>query len=395
MKMNFIIKKIKKIYKKYIRLIAVNENIKFFYTSRNTVSLFRLKFRYPNNIYRIISNLYAKKEKNRLKFSRAENPKFSIIIPVYNNILLTVKCLKSIREANLVEECEVIIVDDCSNDNTKNIIKNIKNILYIENNVNKGFIESCNNGASISSGEYLVFLNNDTIVDSKWLLELYKTFENFPEAGLVGSKLVYPDGRLQEAGGIIWSDASAWNWLHKSNPDHPFANYLRDVDYVSGASIMIRRSLFTYLGGFDRRYQHSYYEDTDLAMAAQEWIPCIIPNPYLSLLIMRSSCPVKTSKAGAKHYQTINRQIFYDKWKVDLQKHFPNSVEPRRASDRLNKGNILIIDALTPMPDQDSGSIDMLNLIKILIDIGFRVHFVPVSGFSHSKEYTKDLQNWC
>jgi len=96
MKMNFIIKKIKKIYKKYIRLIAVNENIKFFYTSRNTVSLFRLKFRYPNNIYRIISNLYAKKEKNRLKFSRAENPKFSIIIPVYNNILLTVKCLKSI-----------------------------------------------------------------------------------------------------------------------------------------------------------------------------------------------------------------------------------------------------------------------------------------------------------
>ncbi|PYL40519.1 MAG: glycosyl transferase, partial [Verrucomicrobia bacterium] len=130
---------------------------------------------------------------------------------------------------------------------------------------NSGFITSCNRGAEAARGKYLVFLNNDTIVRQGWLTALLDTFAQEQRAGIVGSKLLYPDGRLQEAGGIIWRDATGWNYGKFDDPQKPEYNYLRDVDYCSAAALMIPKSLFASVGCFDSRYTPAYYEDTDLA----------------------------------------------------------------------------------------------------------------------------------
>ena len=103
------------------------------------------------------------------------------------------------------------MVDDCSTDNTPEVVAQISGVVYLRNDINSGFIASCNAGAKTARGKYLVFLNNDTLVKPGWLTALLDTFKEERRAGIVGSKLLYPDGRLQEAGGIIWQDASGWN----------------------------------------------------------------------------------------------------------------------------------------------------------------------------------------
>ena len=118
----------------------------------------------------------------------------------------------------------------------KKWLNKIRNAVYIKNKKNLGFVGSCNAGAKKAKGKYLVFLNNDTFVKKNWLNALLETFKNNKNIGLVGSKLIYPDGRLQEAGGIVWKNKNAWNYGRYGDPNDPEFNYLKDVDYCSGAS---------------------------------------------------------------------------------------------------------------------------------------------------------------
>ena len=146
-----------------------------------------------------------------IEFPVHDQVETSIVIPVFNQFLFTQACLASLQEHQGTERFEVIIVDDCSTDETAETIPQIQGVVYLRNEKNSGFIASCNRGAETARGKYLVFLNNNTLVKPGWLSALLDTFTEQPRTGIVGSKLVYPDGRLQEAGGIIWQNASGWN----------------------------------------------------------------------------------------------------------------------------------------------------------------------------------------
>ena len=244
----------------------------------------------------------------------------------------------------------------------------------------------------MAKGQYLLFLNNDTVVMPGWLDTLCDTFREHGDVGLVGSKLVYPDGRLQEAGGIIWRDASGWNWGRLGDPNHPRYNFVRDADYVSGASVIISRELFEKVGRFDERYVPAYYEDTDLAFAVRKAGYRVLYQPKSVVIHFEGISSGRDTNKGVKRYQVVNKKKFFEKWQSELATHGTTEDGVERAADRRWARHVLIIDAVTPTPDQDLGSIDMMNLIRILISLGRRVHFVPQTNYIHAGHYTDQLQ---
>ena len=324
----------------------------------------------------------------------SDAPLVSIVVPVYNKIEYTAACLRSLAEHADAIAFEVIVVDDCSSDATQTQLELVEGIRVLRNERNLGFVGSCNAGAALARGEFVLFLNNDTVVTPGWLAALVRCFAEEPDAGLVGAKLVYPDGRLQEAGGIVFSDGSGWNYGRFGDPSDPRYDYRREADYCSGAAIMLRGELFNALGGFDTRYAPAYYEDTDLAFAVRATGKKVYFEPRSRVVHFEGVTSGTDVGSGIKQYQIVNREKFLDKWRdalaaqpapIDSAKRAPaaaNFRTPRR---------VLIVDAYTPTPDQDSGSLRMVNLMRLLRTLGYRVSFLP-DNYAHFHKYTEALQ---
>jgi O-antigen biosynthesis protein len=317
----------------------------------------------------------------------------SIIIPVYNKFHYTDTCLRALKAAPSALRVEIIVVDDCSSDETWANLSHIGGIRALQNAQNVGFIGACNAGAAAANGAYLVFLNNDTAVQPGWLDALIATFAQRQDAGLVGAKLVYPDGRLQEAGGIIFRDGSGWNYGRFDAPNDPRYGFVREVDYCSGAAIAIRKGLFEDFGGFDVLYTPAYYEDTDLAFKVRSvGLKCYVQPASVVVHFEGISSGTDVS-TGIKRYQVINQQKFLARWARVLKSHPeapPNAPILRSCQHRAQR-HILVVDAVTPMPDQDSGSLRMVNLLRILLEANCAVTFF-CEGRHYHTGYAEQLQ---
>lgn len=149
---------------------------------------------------------------------------------------------------------------------------------------------------------------------------LLDAFRRDPKTGAVGSKLVYPDGRLQEAGGLIFSDASGHNIGKGSDPLEPLFNIPREVDYCSGAALMIRASLFRQLGGFDKLFDPAYYEDTDLCFSVRKAGYAVMVEPRSTVIHHEGGTAGTDTGKGFKRFQNINRGKFARKWARELAK---------------------------------------------------------------------------
>ncbi|MEP6636586.1 MAG: glycosyltransferase [Acidobacteriota bacterium] len=311
-----------------------------------------------------------------IRFLRYKEAEVSVIIPVFNQVDFTQACLASLQEFSDDVKFEVVVVDDCSTDATKDIVGALPGIVYLRNDSNVGFVASCNRGAEKASGTYLAFLNNDTTVMAGSLRSLLETFSLEPQAGLVGSKLIYPDGRLQEAGGIVWQDGSGWNRGKFQDAAAPEYNYLREVDYCSAASIMIPKSLFEKLGGFEERYRPAYYEDTDLAFKVAQSGHKVLYQPLSVVIHYEGITGGTDTAAGTKKHQEINRQTFSTLWAERLLAKPPNGDLPAWEAQS-HRGRILVIDHHLPLFDRDSGSLRMLEIVTLLNQMKYRVTFIP------------------
>lgn len=286
---------------------------------------------------------------------QADSPLVSIVIPVYNQFDYTYKCILSVINTVRDVTYEIIIGDDMSTDKTKNIRKYFPEIIVSINESDHGFLMNCNRAAKLARGKYICFLNNDTQVQEGWLSNLVRLIESDEKIGMVGSKLVYPNGLLQEAGGIIWSDANGCNFGRGKDPEMPEYNYVKEVDYISGASIMIRMSLWNEIGGFDERYKPAYYEDSDLAFEVRKHGYKVMYQPESVAVHFEGVSNGTDLNSGLKKYQVENREKFAAKWSSELKAQYPNpSKIAMMARERnLGKKSILMIDHYVPTFDKD------------------------------------------
>ncbi|MHC4778653.1 MAG: glycosyltransferase, partial [Planctomycetota bacterium] len=318
-------------------------------------------------------------------------PEVSIVITVHDKVEYNYHCLKSILE-NTRGSYEVVVVDNASTDSTPALLDSVANIRRFRNEENEGFVLSSNRGVRESRGKYVFLLNNDTVVREDWLDPLLKVMSR-EDVGAAGSKLVYPDSRLQEAGGIIWSDASGWNYGKFDDPEDCRYNFVREVDYCSGAALMVRRDLWMEIGGFDERLVPGYYEDTDICFALRERGFKVLYQPKSVITHFEGvTCGTDTT-SGIKKYQEINKGKFRDKWEKVLDREHLDSgdVDLPRARVHGNRTRILVVDHYVPTFDRDAGSLRMFGLLKLLTSRGYSVSFVG-DNLAKMEPYTEILQ---
>jgi GT2 family glycosyltransferase len=190
----------------------------------------------------------------------------------------------------------------------------------VRNSTNKGFVASCNRGAQAANGDLLVFLNNDTLPLPGWLEALLQVYADRPDAGAVGARLLYPDGRLQEAGGLVFADGSAANvGRGEYDADQPVFNFVREVDYCSGALLSTPRGLFASIGGFDTRYAPAYYEDADYCFAVRTRGQRAYYQPRCVIVHREGVSSGTDLSSGVKRFQALNQVKFARKWAQALK----------------------------------------------------------------------------
>lgn len=357
--------------------------------------LFGYRYFYLPNLYPAYSGRFILNRK-KISLKKETEPLVSIVIPVYNNISYTYNCLLSIQ--NNVSEAtsyEVIVIDDCSTDVTPDFFRNnTENIVYIQNQTNLGYLKSNNKAIKNAKGKYICLLNNDTEVHPQWLETLVDLIQSSKKIGAVGSKLIYPNNVLQEAGGIIFSDASGANFGRMDNLSKPQYNFIREVDYCSAASLLFRKEDFEHLGGFDEQFAPAYYEDTDLCFAIRNILQKKVMYQPLSVVTHFEgiSSGKEVKEGSVKHYQAINREKFLHKWSIFIYSH--DSPENSKSSYRRlipSKKTILMIDWSMPTFDKDSGSLRLFRIIKIIKSLGFHIIFAPGNSSNPGPYYYSSL----
>jgi GT2 family glycosyltransferase len=277
-------------------------------------ALRRLAFRWRRARKRMPRAAELERRTAAIGFEPAAAPRVSIVIPTCGNVPFALACLESIARHPPRASLEVLLVEDGSGDPLAERLGAVRGLRYVRNEVNLGFLRSCNVAAGLARGEYLHLLNDDTEVTPGWLDALLDTFQ-LPACGIAGSKLLYPDGRLQEAGGRVLPDGREQRIGRWQDPSRPEYNSVREVDYCSAASLLVPRSLFLELGGFDERYAPAYYEDVDLALQVRAAGRKVYYQPA-SVVVHHES--VSYEPDPARHAR--NQRAFAERWRETLSR---------------------------------------------------------------------------
>lgn len=322
-------------------------------------------------------------------------PRFSILVLCYNKAEYTLRCLEALLRNTEYPNYEVIVVDNASVDITPAMLEAYgERITFVHSPRNLGFVGGNNLAAQYATGEFIVFLNNDTEVQPGWLTELYECYVCHPRAGAVGSMLIYPNGVLQEAGGVIFQDASGWNYGRGQSPASPRFQFVREVDYCSGAALSIRADLFRRLGGFDERYGPAYYEDTDLCFSVRKLGYKVLYCPFSKVIHHEGATSGTDLATGFKRYQVLNAPKFREKWQKELALQHPNDEQLRYLfSNRTRGKRIIIIDDFPPLPDRAAGSLRMYQTVRQMLALGCSVTYVHLTRRSLDEAALRHMED--
>lgn len=325
----------------------------------------------------------------------------SIIIPVYNKWQLTRACLNSVVQTSTASSIryEIILADDGSTDETTSAADIFPNLRVIKTSTNVGFLRNCNNAAKYARGTFILLLNNDTVVLPGWLDALYRTITLDPTAAIVGSKLLYPDGLIQEAGASLFSDGTAINIGRGFNRYADVFNLRREVDYISGASILIRKSFWDSCGGFDERYKTAYCEDSDLSMTARALGMRVIYEPVSEVVHFEHQSYAEQAPSHNSSLQNHNIKILVDKWKDVLKRDHLSSGDWQLAAShsersaclttgtrRLNgKLDVLYFSPFPSHPPSHGNRATIMEFGQRFQRLGHRVHFVLLQSPENSE----------
>lgn len=387
----------------------------------------------------------ATNSRKPIKYSGPQTARVAVLIPVYNNWAYTRACLQSLETAKNKTNFDVYVADDCSTDGTEALIsEHFPGVKVISNKENLGFIRSCNNAfKNINEYEFIYLLNNDAEATDNFLDYSIELMEKTPKAASVVAKLIYPDGVLQEAGSIVWRDVTAHNFGRNADASQEKYNVARQVDYGSGAALLIKTEALIKADYFSDEFVPAYYDDVDLAFKFRKLGYEVWYCPESVVIHHEGKSHGTDINVGIKKYQVLNQKKFAKKWAFELTEYpaFDYAAEdiaaykwnPELNPDRLVKtqrasllrsvlsvvyfflmrnegvkisdyllgrnplfsddiqvqdenegrykpGMLLVIDQSIPAPDQHAGDLTLFTYLEAFVLAGHKVCYLPADG---------------
>lgn len=286
-----------------------------------------------------------------ISFTRANAPVVSAVMVTYGHWDWASRSLRAFAEAT-DDPYEVIVVDNASPDDTpQRLASELENAQVLLNPANYGFGAACNQGAACARGKFLVFLNSDTLVHDGWLLPLLDCLSD-PGVGAVAPRILNRDGSLQEAGSLVSPRFGAAPYGEGQPASRPEYRFRRVVDYASAACLVVRRSAFNEVGGFDPMYGRGYFEDVDLCLALADRGYSVVYEPRSTVTHVKW---VSFGEDQARELVDRNRALFSRRWRHRLGLR-PDSIGhegPRHCiavRDAVASDRILFVARRVPRP---------------------------------------------
>jgi GT2 family glycosyltransferase len=310
----------------------------------------------------------------------------SIIVLAYRHVENLTKCLESLRKhvpPDIAHET-IVFSNGLGVEALIEVQRRFPNVRLRFSPVNLGFAGGCNSAARHACGEYLVLLNDDAEVEPGWLESLIDAFELEPGVGAVGSRILRPDGSVQESGSVIWSDGFALGVGRDLPEDTGQYSYRRQVDYCSAASLLIPRDVWNDIGGMDEEYHPAYYEDVDLCFTLRARGLKVIYEPRARIRHTESS---STDEHFRRFLFDRNRRRLREKWATELADCEPPPTPGNRQAGIARalrraagwRRRILVVDDCYPERSLGAGLGKMLSVIEELSEFA-AVSFLSTAG---------------